>query len=435
MVTPVFDYGDAPDVVAGTATGDYQTTALDQGAAHLLGVANAPFLGACVDADRGVGAERHGHRRRRQRLRRRCSAPAPRPATTRTASPSAGRSPVGTASLRSASPREAPPPACSTPGWTGTTTASSATRRGEQIATDLTVPDRPADGVASGRCRPARCPASPTRASAARRPRGVGPTGDRGRRRGRGLSRSASSVTTSATLRRATARRALARRATSSIRTPRVYLGACVDTEPDGQPDAAAARRRRERRHLARRRVLRRRGRRHLRRAVHRLPERHSHRHLARRGASSTRGSTGTRDGDFDDAGERIADRRSGDRRDPASRSVTVPCTALNGVTYARFRLSSNGVGHHRPGRQRRGRGLRGDRRTGRLRRRAGFVRHAAGEFRAPSRRGRRLLARRDGGQRERRAALGRRHRRRRRRRRRDGAGDARCRARRSTCR
>lgn len=50
---PDFDYGDAPDVGAGTANGDYQTTALDTGARHLLGVTNAPYLGACVDSDGG----------------------------------------------------------------------------------------------------------------------------------------------------------------------------------------------------------------------------------------------------------------------------------------------------------------------------------------------------------------------------------------------
>jgi uncharacterized repeat protein (TIGR01451 family) len=48
-----YDYGDAPDVGAGTAKGNYNTTALDSGASHLLGVPNAPFLGSCVDADDG----------------------------------------------------------------------------------------------------------------------------------------------------------------------------------------------------------------------------------------------------------------------------------------------------------------------------------------------------------------------------------------------
>ena len=50
---PEYDYGDAPDVVAGSAEDDYRTTALDSGAVHPLGIPNAPFLGACVDADDG----------------------------------------------------------------------------------------------------------------------------------------------------------------------------------------------------------------------------------------------------------------------------------------------------------------------------------------------------------------------------------------------
>ncbi len=59
---PRYDYGDAPDVAAGTATDDYNTTVLDNGPSHLLGVPNAPFLGSCVDADdgfnQGLGAKR-----------------------------------------------------------------------------------------------------------------------------------------------------------------------------------------------------------------------------------------------------------------------------------------------------------------------------------------------------------------------------------------
>ncbi|MDX1998742.1 MAG: IPTL-CTERM sorting domain-containing protein [Thermoanaerobaculia bacterium] len=53
-VLPQFDYGDDPDVIAGTALSDYRTTALDAGAAHGVGLANAPYLGACVDADPGT---------------------------------------------------------------------------------------------------------------------------------------------------------------------------------------------------------------------------------------------------------------------------------------------------------------------------------------------------------------------------------------------
>jgi uncharacterized repeat protein (TIGR01451 family) len=54
---PEYDYGDAPDVVSGTTVGDYNTTALDSGAFHLLEVPGAPFLGACVDADDGFNQD------------------------------------------------------------------------------------------------------------------------------------------------------------------------------------------------------------------------------------------------------------------------------------------------------------------------------------------------------------------------------------------
>jgi large repetitive protein len=57
VTTPVYDYGDAPDVIASTAPGDYNTTALDNGAFHRLGVVNAPWLGACVDADGGFNQD------------------------------------------------------------------------------------------------------------------------------------------------------------------------------------------------------------------------------------------------------------------------------------------------------------------------------------------------------------------------------------------
>jgi uncharacterized repeat protein (TIGR01451 family) len=49
-----YDYGDAPDVGSGTGRGNYNTTALDNGPNHLLGVAGAPYLGTCVDADSGL---------------------------------------------------------------------------------------------------------------------------------------------------------------------------------------------------------------------------------------------------------------------------------------------------------------------------------------------------------------------------------------------
>ncbi|HEX2062225.1 MAG TPA: SdrD B-like domain-containing protein, partial [Thermoanaerobaculia bacterium] len=50
---PGYDYGDAPDVAAGSATGDYRTTALDSGARHALGGAGSPYLGPCVDSEGG----------------------------------------------------------------------------------------------------------------------------------------------------------------------------------------------------------------------------------------------------------------------------------------------------------------------------------------------------------------------------------------------
>ncbi|HEX5720334.1 MAG TPA: IPTL-CTERM sorting domain-containing protein [Thermoanaerobaculia bacterium] len=55
--TPDYDYGDDPDVVSGTAPGDYNTTALDNGAYHRVDVAGSPYLGACVDADGGFNQD------------------------------------------------------------------------------------------------------------------------------------------------------------------------------------------------------------------------------------------------------------------------------------------------------------------------------------------------------------------------------------------
>ena len=54
---PAFDYGDAPDVGATPGPGSYNTTALHNGPRHLLGVANAPFLGRCVDGDTGANQD------------------------------------------------------------------------------------------------------------------------------------------------------------------------------------------------------------------------------------------------------------------------------------------------------------------------------------------------------------------------------------------
>ncbi|MEO8460694.1 MAG: GEVED domain-containing protein, partial [Dokdonella sp.] len=50
--TTYFDYGDAPDF-GFVGPGSYNTSALNNGPAHRLGVTNAPWLGDCVDADNG----------------------------------------------------------------------------------------------------------------------------------------------------------------------------------------------------------------------------------------------------------------------------------------------------------------------------------------------------------------------------------------------
>ena len=48
-----FDFGDAPDTGTGTGSLNYKTLAADAGASHILGLSNAPYLGACVDSDPG----------------------------------------------------------------------------------------------------------------------------------------------------------------------------------------------------------------------------------------------------------------------------------------------------------------------------------------------------------------------------------------------
>ncbi len=55
---PMYDYGDAPDLGGAPGPGSYNTTALNNGPFHLLGVPNAPFLGKCVDADTGTNQNR-----------------------------------------------------------------------------------------------------------------------------------------------------------------------------------------------------------------------------------------------------------------------------------------------------------------------------------------------------------------------------------------
>ncbi len=54
------DWGDLPDTAAGTGTGNYQTLATDNGAAHVLsGVA---YMGKCVDSETGTLQNADGDR-------------------------------------------------------------------------------------------------------------------------------------------------------------------------------------------------------------------------------------------------------------------------------------------------------------------------------------------------------------------------------------
>jgi len=48
-----FDFADAPDTGVGSGIGNYKTLSTDGGAGHILGFANAPYLGKCVDSDNG----------------------------------------------------------------------------------------------------------------------------------------------------------------------------------------------------------------------------------------------------------------------------------------------------------------------------------------------------------------------------------------------
>jgi hypothetical protein len=48
------DFGDAPDLTNSQAQGDYSTTEASNGPSHILGLAGAPYLGACVDSDSGT---------------------------------------------------------------------------------------------------------------------------------------------------------------------------------------------------------------------------------------------------------------------------------------------------------------------------------------------------------------------------------------------
>lgn len=53
-LAPAFDFGDNPDAGVGTAQGNYRTVGFDGGAFHPLLSPMGPYLGACVDSDDGT---------------------------------------------------------------------------------------------------------------------------------------------------------------------------------------------------------------------------------------------------------------------------------------------------------------------------------------------------------------------------------------------
>ena len=403
---PLFDYGDAPDVAVGTAPGDYNTTALDNGADHPLGVATRPALGACVDADGGLAQtspRRSGDDstastttfgtcavRRRRRGRRHLQRPV-----------RAGND--GDVHRHRRRPRR---PARSTPGSTGIATASSATRPASRSR-----PPSPCRRRARP-CSPRRVPAGAlpgltyarfrcSTASGARTHR------PRGRRRGRGLRGRRHRPATSATRRRATARRAPAPR--SHRRRP-----------------LRAAAPRLLRRHRARRPAERRGI-----RATTSPPA-----PAASAPASTTRTASPSpppvtacqsarvtvvtaaqrgkldawidfnADGDFDDAGEQIFTVAGARRRAPMPLTFTVPCTAVPAPPTPASACRRPAASADRRRDRRRGRGPRA--RTsatvdfGDAPDTYGTLLASGGPL--PPR-GRRLLARRDRGQRSRRAS------------------------------
>ncbi len=377
MAEPEYDYGDAPDVVAGTAAGRLQHHRPRH--RRLPPPRRSPAPPTSAPASTPTTASTRTRRRAATTSTASASwsAPARGPATTRTASTFTGPfTPGGHGDLlgHRRRPRRL---RRSTPGSTGTRAASSATRPASRSRPSVTIPTGGptvlAPAVPAGRgpgphLRPlpllggrrrSRPPASPPTARSRTTCVGVVGTdfGDAPASYGtQGAGAASHTVDPLAAaaprpLRRHRGRRPAGRRrrraTTPTAGTSRV--GTCFDDE-DGVAFTSRA---------------------------HRLPDRPAHRHRHRPPASSTPGSTSTRDGDFADAGERDLRRPGGHAPAPTRSRSPSPARAVEGTTYARFRLSTaGGLGAHRRRGRRRGRGLRGQRRRGRLRRRAGHLRH-----------------------------------------------------------
>ena len=218
-IPPAYDYGDAPDVGAGTATQDYQTTALDTGARHAL--TGTPFLGACVDADGGFLQN-----------------------TGATADDTSGScaddedgvtfsgsfTPGGTATFNVSTAGAAP---CVLDAWADWNQNGDFTDAGEQIAASMNVPPGPATvltpSVPAGAIPGTTYARFRCSSSGGLTPTGEAPDGE--------VEDYAITIT-GRDFGDAPASYGAAEHAVDSVAA--LYLGTCVDTEPANQPSLGA---------------------------------------------------------------------------------------------------------------------------------------------------------------------------------------------------
>ncbi|HSF41960.1 MAG TPA: IPTL-CTERM sorting domain-containing protein, partial [Thermoanaerobaculia bacterium] len=331
---PEYDYGDAPDVIVGTAPGDYNTTALDSGAYHQVGVPNAPYLGACVDADGGFNQDLAASQDDTGGFGSVVGTCATGGDDEDGVSFNGPFAPGATASFTVT----AGSTACTLSAWVDWNRNGVFDDAGEQIAADVAVsgaptvlsPAVPAGAVPGLTYARFRC------ASAG----GLSPTGPAADGEvedylvgilGTDFGDAPASYGTDGA--------GAASHAIDPLTT--LFLGACVDTEADGQPNAAADGD-------------------DLTAGTSRVGNCFDDEDGVAFGGALIACQTGSvtitasaageldgfldwsADGDFDDAGEQIF---SGQSLAAGSNPLTfpIPCTAVTGGTYARFRLSSSG--------------------------------------------------------------------------------------------
>jgi uncharacterized repeat protein (TIGR01451 family) len=337
VAEPEYDYGDAPDVVAGTAAGDYNTTALDLGAFHRIAVAGAPFLGSCVDADDGFNQDTGASRDDTGSFGSvvgTCTGGDDEDGVTFTG-------PFTPGTTASFSVRAGGPAGCSLDAWVDWNRSGVfGDSAGEQIAAALSIPTGaptvlspavPAGAVPGLTYARFRCSTAGGLAPTGGAPNGevedylVGVVGtdfgdDPASYGTQGAGAASHTIDPLATLR----------------------LGQCVDTEADGQPNAGA---------LGDDATA------GTSRIGNCFDDEDGIAFTSLLTACQSAQLTATasaaglldgwidfnRDGDFDDAGERIF---SGQAVTAGSTplSYTVPCTTSEGTTYSRFRLSTAGT-------------------------------------------------------------------------------------------